>query len=871
MSILQFRILSILKALTMHTASGASLKGRIVEAVQCLAVSAALLASSALPAFAGPADPPVAVLVTRTAPGETTNLICGANGFVIVQFILLGAIVSAIESSDPCDTGAGGDDDTGGNNDDTGNVDNVVDEEPVFAGVAAQDAANDIDGSASAFLPQTVNGGDVSSVFRLPSPPLNVPGNRPENRENRQAPQQNPAAPQNQITRVAQDDGDQEASQSDDEEQSGKACDKCREELLALFETLGPLSSEIAKLERFINRESDRIRELNVPQGLVRILSGDKAITDPVTDQSDLGRTFERDQLARESISPDTIQEAERLLENSNVDELIAKHEQELSERMERLKESRDKNTKRIELLKKRIEDNDFSADTTPHVKETFGERIERLQANVQNNEKILNDSENNLSAESIAELESSIETDKNEAQHSIDVLLEQYDEEIKERGSEIEEESGRISDLGNRLDILSVGGVLARNEVAAIIVVEAEIRKRNQQTEATIRKFLKPDVDKLAALKKDRDELLNALNRKEKQCDALCNRATGSQANLTPRPGTIAQTRQSPIKAYASFGTRGKPAQRAIDQTVGTNRRQGLSVSGRDRRVNARFDLRQWRQAHGDSKHGITARIDAAHTTNGLSALFADPKFNLFASFGGAFGENKAAGLGQDSTSYGMSGGVSYLVIPNLNLGVAGRFGKADIDSARSEIDASTWGIAGFAQTQIVGINLQATAAWSRTDIGSLFNNAGVVTDADTVTTAFSGQVSASTSFAIASLSVSPSASISYIGTERDAFALSDGQVAPGQGSDVVVFGLGTSFGTTFDLFDGSLRFSPSVGFGVSDTARDLGNPSLTTSAGLGIAGTNGISGNFGLGFSGVTGDTRNVSFSGGLTIPLN
>jgi len=863
----QIREPSILKVVTSDVAPGAVLKRSILRGARCVLAGMALLTVSLSPALAGPTDESADVLEMRTAPGETTNRVCGANGFIFVQFILAGAVVSTVESSTTCDPGGGNNqDDTGGGNDDTGNVENVGDEEPVFAGVSAQDAANDVDGSASAFLPQTVNGGDVSSVYQIPSPPSGGPDVRPREPD----PQQRDRVPQ-QATRVSQEISSQAGQDDDQSDESGRACDKCREELEALFKKLGPLNFEIAKLDQFINREIDRFLSSNAPERLIGLLSSDKPLTDPLASPSGSGPLSRVDSLDADDFSPNTLLEAEQISANSDIQELIESKREETENLLNSLQDSEEENTKRIDVLKQRLENSNFSEDSTPHIHESFGERIQRLGDRIDKNEAKLSNEGSNLSAGEIVDIKRAIEKDKGDVQHAKDVLIDKYNKEIEDKEATIAQEAERISNLRDKLEIFEAGGAVAATEIAAIIILETAIKRRRLASEGAIRRHLRPDLDRLEALKKEHSDLLAAIDAKEKQCETLCRKATGAQANLTPRPGSIAQTNPSSVTAYASFGARHTRAQRAINQTLASRRQQGLSVSGRDRRVNARFDLRQWRQTHGTSKHGIGARINAAHKTNGLPALFADPKFNLFGSFGGAFGENKSGGLGQDSSSYGMSGGVSYLVIPNLNLGVAGRFGKADIDSVRSQIDASTWGIAGFAQTQIVGINLQATAAWSRTDIGSLFNNAGVVTDADSVTTAFSGQVTASTSFAIANLSISPSASISYIGTERDAFVLSDGQVAPGQGNDLVVFGVGSTFATRFDLFDGALQVSPSVGFGVSDTARDLGNPSLTTSAGLGITGTNGISGNIGLGFAGVTGDTRNISFNGGLTIPLN
>lgn len=61
-----------------------------------------------VPALAGPGDPDVSTLVAGAAPGETTSLVCGPNSFIIVYFNVGPAVVSQIESNQPCSSGGGG-------------------------------------------------------------------------------------------------------------------------------------------------------------------------------------------------------------------------------------------------------------------------------------------------------------------------------------------------------------------------------------------------------------------------------------------------------------------------------------------------------------------------------------------------------------------------------------------------------------------------------------------------------------------------------------------------------------------------------------------------------------------------------------------
>ncbi|MEM8796242.1 MAG: autotransporter outer membrane beta-barrel domain-containing protein, partial [Pseudomonadota bacterium] len=298
------------------------------------------------------------------------------------------------------------------------------------------------------------------------------------------------------------------------------------------------------------------------------------------------------------------------------------------------------------------------------------------------------------------------------------------------------------------------------------------------------------------------------------------------------------------------------------------------------ERAVKARFDLGEWRRDQG-RRYGQGASLgervnpgaEDGRPIIDLPGFFGDARFNLFGSSNITFGEND--GVGQDSFSYAVSGGFSYLVLPRLNIGLAGRYQEADVDSAIAEIDADTWGIAAFAQSELpVGgkaIYLEGIVAYSRSDLDSLFNNLGVITTADSITEAFSSQVRASTSFEIERLSISPFLSLSYISTDQASFFLSDGQFAPGAVNDQVTFSSGASLSSSFFLTNTEIELSPSLGLGAFGTVTDGGTVGLSGNGSLGFRSERGIGGGLGVGFSGLTGGTRNLSFSGNISIPLN
>ena len=351
----------------------------------------------------------------------------------------------------------------------------------------------------------------------------------------------------------------------------------------------------------------------------------------------------------------------------------------------------------------------------------------------------------------------------------------------------------------------------------------------------------------------------------------------------LAPTKPTARAARTASQKFNQRFENRAKPG---VQATFYGPRRitshNGVTAIG-DRGINASFDLREWRQTQ-ERKYGQTVRTDAEGNPVvdnsipliDLPSIFGDNRFNLFASSSATIGNSSAAGGDQDSVSYGFSGGASWLIHPKLNIGLAGRYSDGDIDSTISEIDTSTWGIAAFAQTQLDAgkqkINLEGIIAYSRSDVDSLFNNAGVITTANDVnTTAFSTQLSASTSFKLNKLSFSPFASISYIATDRDAFTVSDGQFQNGVDDDQVIFSGGSSLSGSFFLPDTEILLSPSLALGFFGTVADNANIGLSANGGLGITTKRGITSSLGVGFSGLTGGTSNLSFSGNISIPIN
>ncbi|MEM7215627.1 MAG: autotransporter domain-containing protein [Pseudomonadota bacterium] len=391
------------------------------------------------------------------------------------------------------------------------------------------------------------------------------------------------------------------------------------------------------------------------------------------------------------------------------------------------------------------------------------------------------------------------------------------------------------------------------------------------------------PETKELERLQAQIAKLKLELQKKEEECERRCQKQLPDEQSSLPLYNQhYARTNAAQHgTAYSAPISASTNATHAINGATNIPRPSqhsqssyGFTVSGEGRHVNASLDLREWRNSRAARNASYAARLNTSHALGIADNLINDPKFNLFASASVSFGENDAGGVGQESTAYSVSGGFSYLVRPDLNLGLAARFGEAEIDSNVSDIDTTTWGLAAFAQAQLETnrgkLNLEAIAAWSRSNIDSVFNNASVITTADAVTTAFSAQVKASTQIKLDSVTLSPNASITYVETDRDAFALSDGQVAPGLGTNIWLYSLGASFGfAPFEFAD--LTLSPGFGLGIAGRIDESSDINLSTSASLGIKGQNNIAGSLSAGYSGFDRDTSSLSFSVSVTVPLN
>jgi len=330
--------------------------------------------------------------------------------------------------------------------------------------------------------------------------------------------------------------------------------------------------------------------------------------------------------------------------------------------------------------------------------------------------------------------------------------------------------------------------------------------------------------------------------------------------------------------------GSRQTENLRRTIQLAGTGNSAAISIPTGDQTrrssLNARFDLRDWRTVQQQALTHVTLagerldpEVEDGRPLLKLPAFLADERLNIFGSTSISFSEDSAAG--QDAFSYAVSGGISWSLTPTVNVGIAGRFQNADIDSATAIIDTNTWGLAGFVQTQFPvqdrPVRLAGTVAYSRSYVDNEFSNQGVVTTGDTVTQALSTQLKASTGFGINRYAINPFLSLSYNATDQEEFALSDGQISLGNASDQFSYSSGLSVGTSYQLSGGEIVLSPNAGFSAFGSFADDSNISFGLGGGMGIKTGTGLSGGVNVGVSGLTGNSRSISIGGSITLPLN
>jgi len=290
-------------------------------------------------------------------------------------------------------------------------------------------------------------------------------------------------------------------------------------------------------------------------------------------------------------------------------------------------------------------------------------------------------------------------------------------------------------------------------------------------------------------------------------------------------------------------------------------------SFTARDNSVSGSFDL-----AH--------ARAYAAANGNAYEGLLGDERFNAWINGGVTLHFDNEAGFGQDGSTVTVSGGVSYRIRRNVDVGLAGYFGHTDRNGATGSTKADTWSLGVFTRMRLPQDTLlSAMLAYSLVGADASFNQGGGTVTGNADATSLAGQVELSRTFRVKRWRVSPSLGASVVNIDRDAFTDSSGTPIAGSNSTRVTLLGGIEAATTrvIEGADGETilispsfglkayanlgRFDPLVGAtGITITDDSFG---LAASAGMGV--TLGKSGSlsFSSSLAGLFNNQKNLSLS--------
>ncbi len=296
---------------------------------------------------------------------------------------------------------------------------------------------------------------------------------------------------------------------------------------------------------------------------------------------------------------------------------------------------------------------------------------------------------------------------------------------------------------------------------------------------------------------------------------------------------------------------------------------------------LNARFDLATERR---------TIAVEEGPAA-GPEGLLGDKKFNLW--LGGNITLHRdRRSIGQDGESLSLDGGMSYLVVEDLNLGVSARYAHTDTEGDAGETIANTYTLSLFAQQRVFDeAVIEAIIAYSLVDLDLTFKNAGIVSGTGSIdATSLAAQTRISQQFALGgNWWVAPSIGASVVTTDRDAFTTSDGVAVGDSRSTQVALVGGPTFGTAWTVKGGGihyndLRVAPNFGLSANynlgrfDRVVDANNNVFETDR-FGLSGSAGV--NFDLGqatyvavktsYAGIGSDQRNLSFAASINLPLN
>ncbi len=242
------------------------------------------------------------------------------------------------------------------------------------------------------------------------------------------------------------------------------------------------------------------------------------------------------------------------------------------------------------------------------------------------------------------------------------------------------------------------------------------------------------------------------------------------------------------------------------------------------------------------------------------------DPRLNIFFNGTLTFHDDGRAGVGQDGETYALAGGVSWLLTPDVNVGIVGRYAISDLSGNSGSTDADTASIGAFVQTRLSDtLFLDIVGAYTHADLSSVFVQPASITTGSPEISSFAAQAKLSGRIESDSgLIISPSVGASYLYADQDAFLLSDGTLAPGRTSERLSLQSGATVSKSYRNAAGTQTITPS--FGLTAFANLTGTQSFLLPNGtFSSSGTFGATATAGLSVQTDSGAT--ISFAGNAT----
>lgn len=269
------------------------------------------------------------------------------------------------------------------------------------------------------------------------------------------------------------------------------------------------------------------------------------------------------------------------------------------------------------------------------------------------------------------------------------------------------------------------------------------------------------------------------------------------------------------------------------------------------------------------------------------FAGLLGDKRFNAWVNGGVVFNENDRRGLGRSGETGVVSGGASYLISPNINVGLAARYGDTDVSGVGGSTDAEAWSGAAFTQVSLPSsFSLAGMLAYTGVALDARFKQGAVTATGKTDADSLAGQLVLSRGYTVHGWTLAPNLGLSFVDIDRDAFTASDGTRVAGSSSTQTSLTAGANLARSFitegpngnlitivpsfgvNGFTNLGLFDPLVGLTGLEFEDDDFGVSLNT--GLEVRFQDGASLGLAATFAGVGSDEQNIQLLGGFAVPF-